>query len=133
MVVLVAWHLVRQLSGKKMVFTIEFAWKLFSSIEPAGWMNYLEQTGRVLRKAVARQLIGCLFLADTDLESTRAGATSLRLAMHFVGRSTMYQRILIATDGRRDISRSAVTSAIELASVVRAELVALYVVPFCYF
>ena len=40
----------------------------------------------------------------------------------------MYQRILIATDGS-DISRSAVTSAIELASVVRAELVALYVVP----
>ena len=40
----------------------------------------------------------------------------------------MYQRILVATDGS-DISRSAVTSAIELASVVRAELVALYVVP----
>ena len=40
----------------------------------------------------------------------------------------MYQRILVATDGS-DISRTAVTSAIELASVVRAELVALYVVP----
>ena len=40
----------------------------------------------------------------------------------------MYQRILVATDGS-DLSRSAVTNAIELASVMRAELVALYVVP----
>ena len=40
----------------------------------------------------------------------------------------MYQRILVATDGS-DISRTAVISAIELASVMRAELVALYVVP----
>lgn len=40
----------------------------------------------------------------------------------------MYQRILIATDGS-DISKTAVTSAIELASVVGAELLALYVVP----
>ena len=40
----------------------------------------------------------------------------------------MYQRILVATDGS-DISRTAVTSAIELASAVGAELLALYVVP----
>lgn len=40
----------------------------------------------------------------------------------------MYQRILIATDGS-DISRTAVISAIELASAIGAELVALYVVP----
>lgn len=40
----------------------------------------------------------------------------------------MYQRILIATDGS-DISRTAVSSAIELASAVGAELVVLNVVP----
>ncbi|MFZ3141583.1 universal stress protein [Polaromonas sp.] len=40
----------------------------------------------------------------------------------------MYQRILVATDGS-DLSRTAVSSAIELASAVGAELVALYVVP----
>lgn len=40
----------------------------------------------------------------------------------------MYQRILVATDGS-DLSRTAVSSAIELAAAVGAELVALYVVP----
>ena len=40
----------------------------------------------------------------------------------------MYQRILVATDGS-DLSRTAVNSAIELAAVIGAELVALYVVP----
>ncbi|MBH2019279.1 MAG: universal stress protein [Burkholderiales bacterium] len=40
----------------------------------------------------------------------------------------MYQRILVATDGS-DLSGTAVSSAIELASAVGAELVALYVVP----
>lgn len=40
----------------------------------------------------------------------------------------MYKRILVATDGS-DISRTAVTNAISLASVLGAELVALYVVP----
>lgn len=40
----------------------------------------------------------------------------------------MYQRILVATDGS-DLSNTAVNSAIELASAVGAEVVALYVVP----
>lgn len=40
----------------------------------------------------------------------------------------MYQRILVATDGS-DLSRTAVSSAIELAAAIGAELVALYVVP----
>lgn len=40
----------------------------------------------------------------------------------------MYQRILVATDGS-DLSQTAVSSAIELAAAVGAELVALYVVP----
>lgn len=40
----------------------------------------------------------------------------------------MYQRILVATDGTT-LSKKAVRSAIELASAVGAELVALYVVP----
>ena len=40
----------------------------------------------------------------------------------------MYQRILVATDGS-DLSRIAVRNAIELATALRAELVALYVVP----
>ena len=40
----------------------------------------------------------------------------------------MYKRILVATDGS-DLSRAAVHSAIELATAVGAELVALYVVP----
>ena len=40
----------------------------------------------------------------------------------------MYQRILVATDGS-DLSRTAVSSAIELAAAISAELVALYVVP----
>lgn len=40
----------------------------------------------------------------------------------------MYQRILVATDGS-DLSTTAVSSAIELAAAVNAELVALYVVP----
>ena len=40
----------------------------------------------------------------------------------------MYQRILVATDGS-DLSRTAVSSAIELAAAVGAQLVALYVVP----
>lgn len=40
----------------------------------------------------------------------------------------MYQRILVATDGS-DLSVKAVGSAIELAAAVKAELVALYVVP----
>lgn len=40
----------------------------------------------------------------------------------------MYQRILVATDGS-DLSKTAVTSAIELAAAIGAELVALYVVP----
>ncbi len=40
----------------------------------------------------------------------------------------MYQRILIATDGSK-LSKKAVTSAIELAAVCGAELVAVKVVP----
>ena len=40
----------------------------------------------------------------------------------------MYQRILVATDGS-DLSNTAVSSAIELAAAIGAELVALYVVP----
>jgi len=40
----------------------------------------------------------------------------------------MYQRILVATDGS-DLSHTAVSSAIELAAAIGAELVALYVVP----
>ena len=40
----------------------------------------------------------------------------------------MYQRILVATDGS-DLSKTAVSSAIELAAAIGAELVALYVVP----
>lgn len=40
----------------------------------------------------------------------------------------MYQRILVATDGS-DLSKTAVSSAIELAATIGAELVALYVVP----
>ena len=40
----------------------------------------------------------------------------------------MYQRILVATDGS-DLSSTAVSSAIELAAAIGAELVALYVVP----
>jgi nucleotide-binding universal stress UspA family protein len=40
----------------------------------------------------------------------------------------MYERILVATDGST-LSKKAVRSAIELASAVDAELVALYVVP----
>lgn len=40
----------------------------------------------------------------------------------------MYQRILVATDGSK-LSKKAVTSAIELAAVCGAELVALKVVP----
>jgi len=40
----------------------------------------------------------------------------------------MYQRILVATDGS-DLSQTAVSSAIELAAAIGAELVALYVVP----
>lgn len=40
----------------------------------------------------------------------------------------MYQRILVATDGS-DISNAAAASAIALAAAIRAELVALYVVP----
>ena len=40
----------------------------------------------------------------------------------------MYQRILVATDGS-DLSRKAVTSAIDLAALCGAELVAIYVVP----
>lgn len=40
----------------------------------------------------------------------------------------MYQRILVATDGS-DLSGTAVSSAIELAAAIGAELVALYVVP----
>ena len=40
----------------------------------------------------------------------------------------MYQRILVATDGS-DLSSTAVSSAIELAAAIDAELVALYVVP----
>ncbi len=40
----------------------------------------------------------------------------------------MYQRILVATDGSK-LSKKAVTSAISLAGVCRAELVALKVVP----
>ena len=40
----------------------------------------------------------------------------------------MYKQILVATDGS-DISKAAVSSAIELASVMGAELIALYVVP----
>jgi nucleotide-binding universal stress UspA family protein len=49
-------------------------------------------------------------------------------ALHPIWRITMYQRILVATDGS-DLSRTAVRSAIELAAAVGAELVALYVVP----
>ena len=40
----------------------------------------------------------------------------------------MYKRILVATDGS-DLSKTAVSSAIELAAAIGAELVALYVVP----
>jgi nucleotide-binding universal stress UspA family protein len=40
----------------------------------------------------------------------------------------MYRKILVATDGST-LSKKAVTSAIELAAAVDAELVALYVVP----
>ena len=40
----------------------------------------------------------------------------------------MYQRILVATDGS-DLSKTAVSSAIDLAAAIGAELVALYVVP----
>ncbi|WP_096695516.1 universal stress protein [Polaromonas sp. AER18D-145] len=40
----------------------------------------------------------------------------------------MYKRILVATDGST-LSKKAVRSAIDLAGVVEAELVALYVVP----
>ena len=40
----------------------------------------------------------------------------------------MYEKILVATDGST-LSKKAVRSAIELASAVQAELVALYVVP----
>lgn len=40
----------------------------------------------------------------------------------------MYKRILVATDGSA-LSETAVRSAIELAAAVKAELVALYVVP----
>ncbi|MDO8439719.1 MAG: universal stress protein [Polaromonas sp.] len=40
----------------------------------------------------------------------------------------MYQRILVATDGST-LSRKAVRGAIELAAVIGANLVALYVVP----
>ncbi len=40
----------------------------------------------------------------------------------------MYKRILVATDGS-DLSNTAVSSAIELAAAIGAELVALYVVP----
>jgi len=40
----------------------------------------------------------------------------------------MYKRILVATDGTA-LSETAVRSAIELAAAVKAELVALYVVP----
>ena len=40
----------------------------------------------------------------------------------------MYKRILVATDGS-DISNAAAASATALAAAVRAELVALYVVP----
>ena len=42
--------------------------------------------------------------------------------------TNLYKRILVATDGS-DISKTAVTNAIELASVMAAELIALYVVP----
>lgn len=42
----------------------------------------------------------------------------------------MYQRILVATDGS-PLSKKAVSSAIELAALAKAELVALKVVP-CY-
>ncbi len=40
----------------------------------------------------------------------------------------MYEKILVATDGST-LSKKAVRSAIDLASAVQAELVALYVVP----
>jgi len=40
----------------------------------------------------------------------------------------MYQKILVATDGST-LSKKAVRSAIELAAVLNAEVVALYVVP----
>ena len=40
----------------------------------------------------------------------------------------MYEKILVATDGS-PLSKKAVRSAIELASAVEAELLALYVVP----
>ncbi len=40
----------------------------------------------------------------------------------------MYQKILVATDGSA-LSKKAVRSAVDLASAVSAELVALYVVP----
>ena len=40
----------------------------------------------------------------------------------------MYQRILVATDGS-DLSKTAVSSAIDLAAAIGAELVSLYVVP----
>jgi len=40
----------------------------------------------------------------------------------------MYERILVATDGSK-LSKKAVTSAIELAGVCQAELVALKIVP----
>jgi nucleotide-binding universal stress UspA family protein len=40
----------------------------------------------------------------------------------------MYKRILVATDGS-DLSKTAVSSAIELAAAIGSELVALYVVP----
>ena len=40
----------------------------------------------------------------------------------------MYQRILVATDGS-ELSKKAVSNAIDLAAAVGAELVALYVVP----
>jgi nucleotide-binding universal stress UspA family protein len=40
----------------------------------------------------------------------------------------MYRKILVATDGS-NLSKKAVSSAIDLAAAVKAELVALYVVP----